>query len=78
MIYILIKLTINPVQHYKSNCVKSYVKFQANQMKINEFTASQIESCFSEEYLWIKFSYKLLQEMKYNVMEVISFHEGNE
>ena len=39
---------------------------------------SQIESSFSEEFLWIKLSQKLLHKVKYNVMEASSFHEGNE
>ena len=60
------------------NCIKAYVKSQANQMKINKFMKSQIESSFSEEFLWIKLSQKLLHKVKYNVMEASSFHEGNE
>ena len=78
MIYILIKLLINPFKHYKSNCIKTYVKFQANQMKFNEFMESQIEPSFSEEFFWIKFSHQLLLEIEYKVMEAISYHEVNE
>ena len=33
----------NPFKHHKSNCIKTYVKFQANQMKFDEFMESQFE-----------------------------------
>ena len=76
MIYILIKLLINPLKHYKSNCIKAYVKFQANLMKFDEFMESQIEPSFSEEFFGIKISHQLLLEIEYKVMEAISYHEA--
>ena len=59
MIYILVKLLINPFKHYKSNCIKTYVKFQANQMKFEEFMESQFEPTYTGNRIQSNGGYQL-------------------
>ena len=41
------KLALYPFKHHESDCIKTYVKFQANQMKFDEFMESQFEPTYT-------------------------------